>query len=79
MIDMTDPRNEHIVTHPHFLKGVEHGIQQERDRIYQGLVEEYQSHADMNMDTQKAVATSTGFVQAMIIALDFVLDEDLED
>jgi len=29
MIDFTDPRTEHLVTHPHFIKGIEH----ERDRI----------------------------------------------
>lgn len=39
MIDMTDPRNEHLVTHPHFLKGVEHGIEQERERCIKKLRE----------------------------------------
>lgn len=29
MIDITDPRNQHLISHPHFLSGVEH----ERERI----------------------------------------------
>jgi len=24
MIDINDPRNEHILAHPHFLSGIEH-------------------------------------------------------
>jgi hypothetical protein len=37
MIDIDDPRNEHILAHPHFLSGVEHGIQQERERCTKKL------------------------------------------
>lgn len=33
MIDLNDPRNEHILAHPHFLSGIEHGVAQERKRI----------------------------------------------
>jgi hypothetical protein len=29
MIDINDPRNEHLIAHPHFLSGIEH----ERERI----------------------------------------------
>jgi hypothetical protein len=29
MIDINDPRNQHLIAHPHFLKGIEH----ERERI----------------------------------------------
>jgi hypothetical protein len=29
MIDITDPRNQHLISHPHFLSGIEH----ERERI----------------------------------------------
>lgn len=33
MIDLNDPRNEYLITHPHFLQGVQHGADSERARI----------------------------------------------
>lgn len=43
MIDVNDPRNQHLIAHPHFLKGIEH----ERERILKildNIAENYLSH-----------------------------------
>jgi hypothetical protein len=48
MIDITDPRNEHLIAHPHFIKGVEHGADMERIRIVKMLSAELRKMAHDN-------------------------------
>ncbi len=51
MIDITDPRNQHLISHPHFLSGVEH----ERERII-AIMYEQLAYYNKQIDGAKSLA-----------------------
>ena len=75
---MEDPYDEFHVAHPLYLKGLEQGIAQERDRIYHKLIEQYGSFDNPHGDptaSWAAKARFNGWIHAMTIALDVAIDE----
>lgn len=51
MIDLNDPRNEHILAHPHFLSGIEH----ERERILNAIEENIHLFAWVETDALREI------------------------
>jgi hypothetical protein len=75
---MEDPYDEFHVAHPLYLKGLERGIEQERERIYHKLIKQYGSFENPHGDPTATWATKArfnGWIHAMMIALDVAIDE----
>ncbi len=55
MINFDDPRSEHILAHPYFLRGIEH----ERERILKAIEENNHHFVWIESDVLRAIVAGT--------------------